>query len=183
MSNRTSPRRARSRTTALLAALCVTGATGCGTKGEPQTAKDAAAKRQPADENATTAGPRKVDLSDGPQIVEVAKLALTAYLRKDVEALAEVGPRDAKEKVIFIQPHNPNYPTLFGDDTWFMQSLRAWNGGEIIRVERGIDAAHAFYHEDDEYRYAVVLHKDADDPTWRFHHLKRFPTKPGAKQP
>jgi len=117
------------------------------------------------------AEPRKIDMSDNKEIEEIAKKAIEAYSRKDPEGLAAIGPPGAKDKTIFIEPRNPNYEALFGDSTWNMTSVKAWDG-KIIGIERGIDAAYVVYHEDDAHRYAVELHKF--DEGWKFYHLKQL---------
>jgi hypothetical protein len=153
-------------------------APACG-KGKTETAPaaPAAAPAEGATPGAEGEGPRKIDLSDSGEIEDIAKRAIQAYSRKDPEGLAAVGPPGAKEKTIFIEPRNPNYEALFGDSTWNMRSVLAWD--ERIRaIERGIDAAYAIYHEDGEFRYAVELHKFDDG--WKFYHLKQLPLTPAG---
>lgn len=150
----------------------VTAVPGCKKQeADVPAATDAATPAAPAAE------PRKIDMSDNKDIEEIARKAVEAYSKRNAEALAEIGPPGAKDKTIFIEPRNPNYQALFGDDTWNMKTTIGWDG-RIIGIERGIDAAYAIYAEDAEHRYAVELHKL--DVGWRFYHLKKLSKQGGG---
>lgn len=145
----------------------------CGKKEEPAPQAPAAA---PAD---ATAQPRKVDLTDNAEVERVALESLKAYRNKDLAQLAELGPPGAKDKLIFLEPRNPNYQTLLGDDTWRMKSLKAWAGDKLSKLSRGVDdMALGWYHEDETHQYAVEVRKV--DGKWTFFDLVQK-DKPGAK--
>lgn len=113
-------------------------------------------------------------------IEAVAREALTAYKSKDLAKLAAVGPPGAKDKLIFLEPRNPHYAELLGDDTWRMKSLAAWDGQTLMKVESGVDVAFAWYHQDETQRYGVELRKDPDpaknnEKRWMFHDLVQKP--------
>jgi len=157
--------------TSLALSLAITAGTGC--KKEAEQAPPAAADKAPTERGE----PRKIDMSDNKEIEELGRQAIAAYRDKNPERLAEIGPPGAKDKTIFIEPRNPNWDTLFGDDTWNMKTVQAWDG-TIKAIERGIDAAYVIYHEDDAHRYAVELHKF--DERWGFYHLKKLPKSSGG---
>ncbi|MCC6620744.1 MAG: hypothetical protein IT385_05795 [Deltaproteobacteria bacterium] len=143
--------------------------------------KEEPAAEAPSSPSAAAPGaaPREIDLTDNPQIEQLARDALQAYRDKNIERLAELGPAGAKQKTIFIEPRNPRYEELLGDGSWRMQSLRAWDGKTLAKVERGIDVAFAWYHQDDAARYGIELRKD--DGRWAFHDLVQRPLpKAGA---
>jgi hypothetical protein len=146
-------------------------------KDAAEPAVEPAAEPAAADATEAAAEPRKIDMSDNKEIEELARKALDSYGKKDPEGLAAIGPPGAKEKTIFIEPRNPNYQTLFGDDTWNMVSVKAWDG-KILGIERGIDAAYVVYHKDETHRYAVELHKG--EAGWHFYHLKQLPLGGGG---
>jgi len=138
---------------------------GCGKKEEAAPTTAAATGDKPA--------PRTIDLSDNPKVEELALDSLRAYRDKNVERLAELGPPGAKDKTIFIEPRNPRYEELLGDSSWRMVSLKAWAGDKLIKLERGIDVAFGWYHQDDKFRYGVELH--LDNGRWAFHDLVQRP--------
>ncbi len=140
----------------------------CG--GKPEPAAPATATQ------ATAPAPKSIDLTDNPKVEQLAKDSLAAYRDKNVERLAELGPPGAKEKTIFIEPRNPRYEELLGDSSWRMQSLRAWDGQTLSKLERGVDVAFAWYHQDDKHRYGVELR--LDNGRWSFHDLVQRPLKP-----
>lgn len=143
---------------------------GCG-KSEPAPA--AAADAAPA-----AGGGRKIDLTDSKDVEKVCLDALAAYRDKNLERLAELGPASAKEKLIFLEPRNPNYQTLLGDDTWRMKSLKAWDG-KLEKIARGIDdVARCVYHSDAEFTYEMEVRKDQG--RWTFFDIMQTPKKAAA---
>lgn len=137
----------------------------------------------------TAAGDKKpgkvIDLTDNKEVERVALESLQAYRDKNLAQLAELGPANAKDKLIFLEPRNPHYAELLGDDTWRMKSLKAWDGKALTKIARGVDDnALAYYYEDDQFRYAVEVRKD--DGRWHFFDLKQQPkvaAKPETKAP
>lgn len=135
----------------------------------------------PAAASASDSAARRVLLTDNTALAELAVRVLRAYSEKNVEELAKLGPPGAMEKLVFLQPGNPNYATLLGDDSWRMRSVAAWagsaNAGEIRRLTRGLDdAARAWYHADADFEYGVDLRKEAGN--WTFFDLVRVPVRP-----
>ncbi|HRE92334.1 MAG TPA: hypothetical protein PK095_24675, partial [Myxococcota bacterium] len=166
----------------MLNAVVVLGAalSGC-KKSEPQPAPSAeAAPGDAAGANTQAKGePRKVDLTDNAEVERVALESLKAYREKNLEKLAELGPPGARDKLIFLEPRNPNYATLLGDDTWRMKSLRAWAGDKLTKLSRGVDdVALGWYYEDETHQYAVEVRKN--EGKWTFFDLVQK-EKPGAK--
>jgi len=147
------------------------GGSACG-KGEAPAGAPPAAGAPGAPE------PKKIDLTDNPQVEQLARDALAAYRNRDIEKLAELGPPGAKEKTIFIEPRNPRYEELLGESSWRMQSLKAWDGKTLAKLERGIDVAFAWYHQDETSRYGVELRKD--NGRWAFHDLVQKPLTKSA---
>lgn len=165
----------------VLGAVVVLGAlpSGC-KKSEPEAPPAATSPAGAGAADAQPAGePRKVDLTDNAEVERVALESLKAYREKNLEKLAELGPPGAKDKLIFLEPRNPNYATLLGDDTWRMKSLRAWAGDKLSKLSRGVDdVALGWYHEDETHQYAVEVRKN--DGKWTFFDLVQK-EKPGAK--
>jgi len=146
----------------VVAALAITA---CG--------KDAAAPPAAADAAAPGTAGKTVDLTDNAEVERVALESLRAYRDKDLKRLADLGPAGAKDKLIFLEPRNPNYEKLLGDDTWRMQALRAWDG-KLIKIARGVDDnALCWFHEDEANRYAVEVRKDGG--RWYFFDLRQEP--------
>lgn len=168
----------------LLGAVVLLGALSSGCKkSEPENQPapaGAAATVDPGAADAQTKGePRKVDLTDNAEVERVALESLKAYRDKNLEKLAELGPPGAKDKLIFLEPRNPNYATLLGDDTWRMKSLKAWAGDKLSKLSRGVDdVALGWYHEDETHQYAVEVRKN--EGKWTFFDLVQK-EKPGAK--
>ncbi len=135
----------------------------CG-KGDAPAEVPTAAPADPA------AKPRQIDLTDSAEVERVALESLKAYRDKNLAQLAELGPPGAKDKLIFLEPRNPNYQTLLGDDTWRMKSLKAWAGDKLSKLSRGVDdVALGWYHEDETFQYAVEVRKV--DGRWTFFDL------------
>jgi len=166
---------------AMWSAVALVAVLGCG--------KSAEEKAAPPTGEPTASGDKKpgkvIDLTDSKEVERVALASLQAYRDKNLAALAELGPANAKEKLIFLEPRNPHYAELLGDDTWRMKSLKAWDGKALVKIARGVDDnALAYYYEDDQYRYAVEVRKD--DGRWHFFDLKQQPktaAKPEPKSP
>lgn len=166
-----------------ITAMALLASLGCGGKAETPTP------------GATAPGAEKpgkvIDLTDNKEVERVATESLQAYRDKNLERLADLGPPKAREKLIFLEPRNPNYETLLGDSSWRMKALKAWDG-KLIRIARGVDDnAIAWFHEDAEWTYGVEVRKD--NGHWYFFDLKQqsktAPTKgaatpaPGAPAP
>lgn len=140
-------------------------ALGCGGKAEPAAPTD----KPPG---------KVIDLTDSKEVERVAIESLQAYRDKNLEALAALGPPNAREKLIFLEPRNPNYETLLGDNSWRMKALKAWDG-KLIRLARGVDDnAIAWFHEDADNMYGVEVRKEGT--RWQFFDLKQQP-KAGNK--
>lgn len=163
---------------ALVSALVVSfGA--CGSD-EPKSAPT------PSSEAPVAKAPKRViDLTDNEEVERVALASLQAYREKNLERLAALGPPGAREKLIFIEPRNPNYQTLLGDNSWRMKALRAWDGDKLIKISRGVDDnALGWFYEDDQHRYAVEVRKD--NGRWYFFDLTQQPKSakpPAAPKP
>ncbi|MFO0746439.1 MAG: hypothetical protein U1F43_12295 [Myxococcota bacterium] len=153
----------------LIASTLAVVVIGCGSKDQPAPAASAA----DGGAAAPKAPGRTIDLTDNAEVEKLAIDCLQAYKDKNLEKLASLGPPGAKEKLIFIEPRNPHYQELLGDDTWRMKSLKAWDGKTLAKVERGIDVAFAWYGQDDTSKYGVELRKDND--RWSFHDLVQKP--------
>lgn len=167
----------------VLNAVVVLGASLSGCKssqgGEAAPANDAASAEPGAADGQPKGEPRKVDLTDNAEVERVALESLKAYREKNLEKLAELGPPGAKDKLIFLEPRNPNYATLLGDDTWRMKSLKAWAGDKLSKLSRGVDdVALGWYHEDETHQYAVEVRKV--EGKWTFFDLVQK-DKAGAK--
>ncbi len=107
--------------------------------------------------------------------------SLQAYRDKNLEALAALGPPNAREKIIFLEPRNPNYETLLGDSSWRMKALKAWDG-KLIKLARGVDDnAIAWFHEDADNLYGVEVRKEGT--RWQFFDLKQQPKSGKAPAP
>lgn len=132
---------------------------GCGSKTEP-------APAAPADAT-------QIDLTDNAEIERVALESAKAYREKNLERLAELAPPSAKQALIFIEPRNPHYAELLGDDTWRMKALRAWDGQKLMKVERGPDVAFGYFWQDETQRYAIEVRKD--NGRWQFHDMVKKP--------
>lgn len=159
-----------------IASVMVVAALGCGKKDEapaaPSTAAAEAGDKKPG---------KVIDLTDNEEVERVALESLAAYRDKNLEKLASLGPPKAREKLIFLEPRNPNYQTLLGDDTWRMKALRAWDG-KLAKIARGVDDnAMCWFHEDAEHRYAVEVRKD--DGRWYFFDLRQEPKAAAAPKP
>lgn len=144
-------------------------ATGCESK------KDEAPA--PATGAPATAAPAAPPQASGPPIVQAelearSKRILEAYKAKDLNTLASLGPKKAKDVLIFLEPRNPNYQTLLGDDTWRMRSLRAWDG-EITKIRVGVGVVQVHYHDLDGGMVAA-LELIPEDGKWVFHDLVRL---------
>lgn len=123
---------------------------------------------------------KTIDLTDNAEVERVALESLQAYRDKNLQKLAELGPAGARDKLIFLEPRNPNYETLLGDGTWRMQALKAWDG-KLNKIARGLeDNALCYFHEDEANQYAVEVRKD--DGRWYFFDLRQQP-KAGAPTP
>jgi len=121
-----------------------------------------------------------IDLTDNKEVERVALESLQAYRDKNLERLADLGPLKAREKLIFLEPRNPNYETLLGDSSWRMKALKAWDG-KLIRIARGVDDnAIGWFHEDATDMYGVEVRKD--NGKWYFFDLKQQ-SKSGAPAP
>jgi hypothetical protein len=160
-------------------ALMLTVASGaCKGKEEPVTP---GARAADAPEGSGAQQKKVIDLTDNDKVEKVALDSLSAYRAKNLERLADLGPPHAREKLIFIEPRNPNYEVLLGDSSWRMKSLRAWDG-KLMKIVRGIqDNALCYYPEDDTHRYAVEVRKD--DGHWYFFDLLQEPKDKGAPAP
>lgn len=150
------------------AGLALGAAAGCGSS------KDSAPAPAPTapPSDASAAAPQ----ASGPPIVQaeleaLAKKILNAYKAKDLNTLASLGPKKAKDVLIFLEPRNPNYQTLLGDDTWRMRSLRAWDG-EIQKIRVGVGVVQVHYHGLDGGMVAA-LELIPEDGKWVFHDLVR----------
>ena len=157
-----------------LASVAVTTGAGCSKK-EPAAVSEAgdAVMAEPAG--------RRIDLTDNAEVERVALESVKAYREKNLEKLADLGPPKARDKLIFLEPRNPNYATLLGDDTWRMKSLKAWPGDKLTKISRGIDdVALGWYHQDETHEYAVEVRKV--DGKWTFFDLVQK-DKAGAAKP
>ena len=152
-----------------MVAVGVVAVSGACKKEAPPPAAPQVDAAAPAAPNAPT--PRTIDLTDNAEVERVALASLKAYRVKDLAQLAELGPPDAKDKLIFLEdPRNPNRETLLGDTTWRMKSLQAWSGEKLKKISRGLDdVALGWYHEDDTHEYAVEVRKVGGK--WTFFNL------------
>lgn len=163
----------------MLNAVVVIGASISGCKKSETVAPTAPTQGEVNPAEPQAGAPRKVDLTDNAEVERVALESLKAYREKNLEKLAELGPPGAKDKLIFLEPRNPNYATLLGDDTWRMKSLKAWAGDKLSKLSRGVDdVALGWYHEDETHQYAVEVRKS--EGKWTFFDLVQK-EKPGAK--
>jgi hypothetical protein len=143
--------------------------------------KEPAAVSEAGDAVAGEPAGRRIDLTDNAEVERVALESVKAYREKNLEKLADLGPPKAREKLIFLEPRNPNYAKLLGDDTWRMKSLKAWPGDKLTKISRGIDdVALGWYHQDETYEYAVEVRKV--DGKWTFFDLVQK-EKAGAAKP
>jgi len=116
---------------------------------------------------------KTIDLTDNKEVERVALESLQAYRDKNLERLADLGPPKAREKLIFLEPRNPNYEALLGDSSWRMKALKSWDG-KLLKVSRGVDDnALCWFYEDEANRYAVEVRKD--DGRWYFFDLRQQP--------
>jgi len=157
-----------------LSSATVTMGSGC-------SKKDPAAVAEVGDAVGAEPAGRRIDLTDNAEVERVALESVKAYREKNLEKLADLGPPKAREKLIFLEPRNPNYAKLLGDDTWRMKSLKAWPGDKLTKISRGIDdVALGWYHQDETHEYAVEVRKV--DGKWTFFDLVQK-EKAGAAKP
>jgi hypothetical protein len=131
-----------------------------------------AAGAVPAPEGRGGEEAREVTLGDEAILEALAKRVLTAYRARDVAALAAIGPPGASSKLVFLAPGSEQHEALFGEASWYMRAVAAWEG-RILGLERGLDAAWAIFSETPPVRHAVELHRI--DGRWRFYHLRQLP--------
>jgi hypothetical protein len=113
-----------------------------------------------------------IAFDDGATIEDLAADVLVAWRARDVSRLAGLGPPGATTRLIFLEPDSEHWRAAFGDDTWYMKAVSAWDG-RILGVERGLDAAWVIFHEEPAWRYAVEVHRFGD--RWGLHHLRQLP--------
>jgi len=157
-----------------ITAMALLASLGCGGKSETPAAGATPGAEKPG---------KVIDLTDNKEVERVATESLQAYRDKNLERLADLGPPKAREKLIFLEPRNPNYETLLGDSSWRMKALKAWDG-KLIRIARGVDDnAIAWFHEDAEWTYGVEVRKD--NGHWYFFDMKQQSktAAPGAPAP
>lgn len=157
-------------------AVVASSASACGKKDEP-----APAPAPAADAAGDKPAGKTIDLTDSKEVERVALESLQAYRDKNLEQLAALGPPGARDKLIFLEPRNPNYETLLGDGSWRMKALKAWDG-KLVKIARGLeDNALCFFHEDEANQYAVEVRKD--DGRWYFFDLRQQPKNAPAPAP
>ena len=143
-------------------AMALVASLGCGGKSEAPAPSPTPKSEKPG---------KVIDLTDNKEVERVSLESLQAYRDKNLERLADLGPPKAREKLIFLEPRNPNYESLLGDSSWRMKALKAWDG-KLIRIARGVDDnAIAWFHEDATDLYGVEVRKD--DGHWYFFDLKQ----------
>jgi len=166
-----------------MVAAVALGASACGKRDEPAGAAAPPERTETAAPASTDAAPagKTIDLTDNAEVERVALESLQAYRDKNLQKLAELGPPGARDKLIFLEPRNPNYETLLGDDTWRMKALKAWDG-KLDKIARGLeDNALCWFHEDEANQYAVEVRKD--DGRWYFFDLRQQPKGGAAPTP
>lgn len=162
-----------------MVAVIAWSAIACGKKDEPASPAGAPEAAAPAGD-AAPAG-KTIDLTDNKEVERVALESLQAYRDKNLEQLAALGPPGARDKLIFLEPRNPNYETLLGDGSWRMKALKAWDG-KLKKIARGLeDNALCYFHEDEANQYAVEVRKD--DGRWYFFDLRQQPKAGAAPTP
>lgn len=143
-------------------AMALVASLGCGGKTETPAPSPTPDGQKPG---------KVIDLTDNKEVERVSLESLQAYRDKNLDKLADLGPPKAREKLIFLEPRNPNYEALLGDSSWRMKALKAWDG-KLIRIARGVDDnAIAWFHEDANDLYGVEVRKD--DGRWYFFDLKQ----------
>jgi len=165
-----------------LGALTLTGP-GCSKRADEVKPAETAA---PAETGAAKAADGDKQVVQGAPIVqkdieELATKILKAYKDKDLNRLAELGPERAKEVLIFLEPRNPHYEELLGDNSWRMKAVKGWDG-TFKKMRIGINVIKLYFTDQDE-NTAVVLELVEENGKWVFHDLVQEPRTtyvPGA---
>ena len=163
----------------LVAVVAMVAGTACSKKGPETPAPTGALAPAAATDAGTTAAQHPPIVQK--DIEELGTKILKAYKNKDLQGLADLGPARAKEVLIFLEPRNPHYEELLGDNSWRMKAVRGWDE-KFKKMRIGIGVIKLYFTDLDE-NTAVVLELVEEGQKWVFHDLVQEPRTtyvPGA---